>query len=316
MISVIVPVYNVEKFIDECITSIVNQKYKNLEIILVNDGSTDDSYEICNKWSKKDSRITIINKENGGLSSARNAGLDAANGDYIAFVDSDDYIDPHMLEDMRVIFNSNPVSAVICPLETFVDGTTTKKLFLPLEQEGLITSKQYIKYILQHRADNAVCNKLYKKADIQNLRFKSGIINEDIIFNVDFFLNIDSVFSIKKPYYKYRLRPGSITQQANPKLFDFIKNSLSIKETIQNRYGHEFDKEINGYIYHEISNFISTIEKYSAHEQFTNEIIFCLDFLKQNRMDFIVNTNCHLRSKIKLIFVLLFPNFFRFLTKH
>lgn len=316
MISVIVPVYNVEKYLDECIKSIVNQKYKQLEIILVNDGSTDNSYEICKKWSKKDSRITIIDKENGGLSSARNAGLDSANGDYIAFIDSDDYIDPHMFEDMREIFNRNQVSAVICPLETFIDGTSSKKLFLPLKKEGLITSKQYIKYILQHKADNAVCNKLYKKSDISNLRFESGIINEDIIFNVDFFLNTDSVFSLKKPYYKYRLRPGSITQQANPKLFDFIKNSLSIKETIQNRYEHEFDKEINGYIYHEISNFISTIEKYNAHEQFANEIVFCLNFLKQNRVDFIFNRNCHIRPRIKLLFVLLFPDLFRFLTKH
>ena len=316
MISVVVPVYNVEKYIDECIESIMNQSYQNIEIILVNDGSTDNSYEICKEWQAKSSKIRIINKENGGLSSARNAGLDHANGDFVAFVDSDDYVDPQMLMHMREVFEINPVSVVVCPLETFVDGTTCGNLYLPLDQEGIIPSKQYIKYILQHKADNAVCNKLYKKNDIGDLRFRSGIINEDIIFNMEFLLKISSVYYIKNPYYKYRLRPGSITQQANPKLFDFIKNSFAIRDAIQNQYGNEFDKETHGYIYHEISNFISVIEKYNANMQFSSEINYCLNFLRENKIDFIFNPNCCKRQKIKLLFVLTCPNLFRLLTKH
>ena len=92
LISVIVPVYNVEEYLDRCIESIVNQTYKNLEILLIDDGSTDNSYNICDKWAKKDNRIKVVHKENGGVSSARNVGLDVATGDYIGFVDSDDYI--------------------------------------------------------------------------------------------------------------------------------------------------------------------------------------------------------------------------------
>ena len=98
MITVIIPVYNTARYLERCIGSVVNQTYKNLEIILVDDGSTDDSYEICKQWAEKDHRILLIHKENGGPSSARNLALDVATGDYIAFVDSDDWIEPDMYE--------------------------------------------------------------------------------------------------------------------------------------------------------------------------------------------------------------------------
>lgn len=101
LISLIVPIYNVEKYLDKCIDTIINQTYSNIEIILVDDGSTDASGEICDKWKKKDNRITVIHKLNGGLSSARNAGIDIATGKYIGFIDSDDYIDLEMIETMR-----------------------------------------------------------------------------------------------------------------------------------------------------------------------------------------------------------------------
>ena len=97
-ISVIVPVYNVEQYLDRCVNSIVQQTYQNLEIVLIDDGSPDQCPQMCDEWSKKDNRIKVVHKENGGLSSARNAGLDTASGEYIAFVDSDDYIDNQMLE--------------------------------------------------------------------------------------------------------------------------------------------------------------------------------------------------------------------------
>ena len=98
LISVIVPIYKVEKYLDECIESIVNKTYRNLEIILVDDGSPDKCPEMCDQWAKKDERIRVIHKENGGLSSARNAGLDVATGDYVGFVDSDDFIERDMYE--------------------------------------------------------------------------------------------------------------------------------------------------------------------------------------------------------------------------
>ena len=109
VISVIVPVYNVEKYLDKCVDSIVNQTYKNLEIILVDDGSPDNCPKMCDAWVEKDSRIKVIHKENGGVSSARNAGLKASCGEYIGFVDSDDFIQPDMFEQLLGAYDKESI---------------------------------------------------------------------------------------------------------------------------------------------------------------------------------------------------------------
>lgn len=315
MISVIVPVFNVDQYLDKCIESIVKQTYQNIEIILVNDGSSDNSYNICYQWSQTYSNIIIINKENGGLSSARNAGLDVAQGDYIAFVDSDDYIEKDMLATMRAVFDKNScVSVVVCSTETFDEYNRTKQ-FMSLSSYGYMKSKDYLRLILKRKANNAVWNKLYRKESINKLRFIDGRINEDILFNTSFLLQSEGVYSIPKVFYKYRLRQGSITQQANPKLFQFIENAFIIRNDITNIYGDELKHEINGYTYHEICNFISTIQRYNSYQSFSKEIDFCLDYLKQNWQDFITNPNCSLIYKFKIFFVLIFPKVYRFLLK-
>ena len=124
-ISVIVPVYRVEEFLDKCIKSIVNQTYHNLQIILVDDGSPDFCGEICENWAKVDDRIIVIHKENGGLSDARNAGLAIATGDYIAFVDSDDWIEPRMYEVMLSIIKKERADIVACG---FIDTYSQKSI--------------------------------------------------------------------------------------------------------------------------------------------------------------------------------------------
>ena len=124
-ISVIVPIYNSEDYIDRCVRSIVEQSYKNIEIILVDDGSTDNSSMMCDEWAKNDKRVKVIHKENGGVSSARNEGLKIAKGDYISFVDSDDYIDKKMIEKMLNQMEKGNTDLVICnyePNHDFVDN--------------------------------------------------------------------------------------------------------------------------------------------------------------------------------------------------
>ena len=126
-ISIIVPIYNSEKDLDQCIESIANQAYKNLEIILVNDGSTDNSINICKKWESNDSRIVLINKKNEGGAKARNDGLKIATGDYIGFVDHDDFIEPEMYETMLDDMTEHNADIVMCSSTgIFDDGTTTK----------------------------------------------------------------------------------------------------------------------------------------------------------------------------------------------
>ena len=188
-ISVIVPIYNASSFLNKCISSIINQTYKQLEIILVNDGSTDNSLEICNLYASNDERIKIINKENGGVSSARNRGIEAATGKYLIFIDADDYIEKNMFEvlsndlfkydvDMsmcgykNVDINGNILSVSESLKEKYFDAKTFKHyLFMP----------NYYREIL--------CNKLFKIDIIKNnnIRFREDIhINENIVFILDF----------------------------------------------------------------------------------------------------------------------------------
>ena len=161
MISIIVPVYNVDKYIERCIQSIINQTYKNLEIILIDDGSTDKSGAICDKYSKIDNRINVIHKKNGGLSEARNVGLDIARGDYIGFVDSDDYIHPQMYELLyKNLIGTSADISIIKHIrkeeELGLGDINSKKVYSNLEAIENILKKDSGIFI-------ASCNKLYKK---------------------------------------------------------------------------------------------------------------------------------------------------------
>lgn len=318
MISVIVPVYNVEKYLNECVQSLVAQTCGDMEIILVDDGSKDGSGSICDTLAAEYENITVIHKQNGGLSSSRNAGLDAAKGEYVSFIDSDDIIDPDMMAKMKTALDENPdVSFVTCYLETFIEGTDKKSNFLPIAAEGRTTAVTYLREVLRHKADNAVCNKVFRTSAIGDLRFISGRINEDILFMISFLENNkEDIYVIPEGLYKYRIRPGSITQQANTRLYDFIENAFEIKERICRIYGNELGQESNGYIYHEIVNFISTIEKYKAEGQFRDKMDYCLSYLKSHKKDFLTNKYCSTMKKLKLAFVLLMPGLYRFMLKY
>ena len=139
LISVIVPVYNVAEYLSRCVDSILAQSYGNLQIILVNDGSSDDSGRICEEYAKKDTRIQVIHQKNGGLSSARNAGLDVSSGQYVGFVDSDDWIEPEMYEEMLALMERN-AAQLVCAGRYDVDGDTGKKTIgLGPKQQACVT---------------------------------------------------------------------------------------------------------------------------------------------------------------------------------
>lgn len=314
MISVVVPVYNVERYISITIDSIINQTFQNFELILVDDGSTDTSGEICEKWKLRDKRIKVIHKSNGGLSSARNVGLENAIGKYIAFIDSDDIIAPAMFEEMVTLLDANPqVGIVSCGIATFVDGSSKFYSFLGQISTNKYSFKEYFKLILQHKLDNSVCTKIYRKEIVNKLRFIEGRINEDFIFNAHIFIEnpINEIYYISEPFYNYRLRKGSITMQANPKGFDFVRNALEIKEVVAQRFGNELDKELNAYLCYEIVNYISTMEKYSAADIYKSEIEFCKKMYMQNFLRNYMNTAWPISAKIKALIVLSCPWLYR-----
>lgn len=212
-ISIIVPVYNVEKYLSKCIDSILNQSFKDFELILVNDGSTDNSGKICDEYKKNNTNITVIHKKNGGLSSARNTGLSICKGEYIAFIDSDDYIHPKMFE---VLYNNLILYAAdisICDYERVIEKTENK-----VEEINNIVVKQYdnIEAIERlYTEDNAkfiiCCNKLYKRELFNNIKFENGKYHEDEYIIPKILYKCKKVIFNDCKLYYYLIRPGSIT---------------------------------------------------------------------------------------------------------
>ena len=238
-ISVIVPVYNVEKFIRRCLDSIINQTMKDLEIILVDDGSTDNSGVICDEYAKLDNRITVIHKENGGVSSARNRGLDVATGEWIAFVDSDDYIEEDMYEVLYKTATEKNVDICACFFKYLT--VENKILFNPtqeqLDMNGKYNSKEFLELIYKDEYMNGICvsswNKIYKKNVFRNLRFKTKICEDDELANNLYIKDID-IFLLNDGGYIYVQNINSLSNtkfsEKNLVFIDILYDRLTILE--------------------------------------------------------------------------------------
>ena len=224
-ISVVVPIYNVEKFLPACVDSILAQTYQNLEVILVDDGSPDGCPAICDEYAKKDSRIKVIHKPNGGLSDARNAGIDIATGKYIAFVDSDDCCVPTMYEKLHNIIEKEKADIAICG-------------FSRIDEDGKAISggwsRQFGVFGNENSADPlftsknvgiiVAWNKLYNRNIFENIRYPKGMIHEDEYVIYDILSVANKVVIFPDQLYLYRQRNNSIVKsRPSRKMFDAIK---------------------------------------------------------------------------------------------
>lgn len=223
LVSIIVPVYNVEDMLPRCIESLINQTYKNLEIVLVNDGSIDNSPNICDFYKERDSRINVIHKKNGGLSHARNSGLSIITGEYVMFVDSDDYLEIDSCE-MFIKYLTN-INSDITNIDIIVGEA--KKIennkISYFKHTNLIDGQEYIakeyikKAIIASEWYAPVCFNMYRKDFLINnsLYFKNGILHEDMQILPRYFLNAKNIMYMKYAFYNYDIREGSITQNKN-----------------------------------------------------------------------------------------------------
>lgn len=218
LVSVIVPVYNVEDYLKKCIDSIIHQTYENIEIILVNDGSTDNSYEICQKFSKKDSRIILLNKKNGGLSDARNYGLKVATGDYVVFIDSDDYVRLNYVESLYHMIIKYKADVVACEYsEVSTNGNLLKQIYFNEPRNiSTISGKNFLRYLYKDNyvANVVVWNKMYKRSLFKLVQFENGRYYEDEFLIVPMFWNVKKIFLLRESLYYYVQRENSITQSA------------------------------------------------------------------------------------------------------
>lgn len=250
LISIIVPVYNVEKYIDRCMTMLLGQTYKNIEVILVDDGSPDGCPKLCDEYAKKDSRVKVVHKENGGLGLARNSGIDIATGEYIAFVDSDDYVTEDMCE--KLLFAAMKYNADIVYGGIFYDENGVIKR-RPGVQQPVIWKDDEVKGFLldliamkpEEKQDTiievSVWKAIFRKKifDDYNIRFVSEreFISEDIIFNIDYISKACAVVLIPDPVYYYCTNPNSLSKTFRVDRFERTKIMyFEIKRKLEGLY--------------------------------------------------------------------------------
>lgn len=213
LISVIVPIYKVEDYLDRCIKSIVEQTYSNLEIILVDDGSPDQCPKLCDEWATKDQRIKVIHKKNGGLSDARNAGMKVMTGDYISYIDSDDWIAKDMYE--RMLEYIKKEQADICECD-FVRTSRKVKNTSKKQDEQIISldKEKALQAVVEEKIQPVVWNKLYRKEIVNTLCFEVGKYNEDEFFTYKAIEKADKIVKISYVGYYYFFREDSIINEA------------------------------------------------------------------------------------------------------
>lgn len=244
LISIIVPIYNVEQYLDDCLVSILNQTYKNLEIILIDDGSTDNSCKICDKYAEKDSRIIVIHKENGGVSSARNAGLQISKGVYIGFVDPDDWITRDMYEVLYNNIKKYNANVSVCKYKIQKERNFTNKTETSIGDTKFLNSEESMYYMLSYQEGYACgpCNKLYKKEILKNFNKKYSI-GEDLLFNFEIYFNRNNITVFENDVkYFYYLRRDSACNLDKLKRSNFLLLKIWEKILIDILMSEEFKR--------------------------------------------------------------------------
>lgn len=302
-ISVIVPVYNVEQYLSKCIESILKQTYKNIEIILVDDGSTDQSGKMCEKFKEKDDRIKVIHKENGGLSDARNVGIEVAGGQYYSFIDGDDYLENDALESMLEAALSTNSEIAICNIMRFYDDGTTSEFYNPANVKETWTDNKRFDSLNQP----SVCNKLFDSKIFENIRFPYGKFYEDTYVYHELLYRANSVALTGKTGYWYLSRKNSILGRPiyTDRYFDFV-------EAVYQRAKFLVDKQVQPYgdeaclsLYAALANAEKNVEESKENkEKFSKARAYYKEMY-----DYIMRGNggCNMKQKVRLIMLRYFP---------
>lgn len=242
LISIIVPVYNVREYLPRCVQSLQQQTYPNLEFLLVDDGSTDGTGALCDRLSKKDERIRVLHKKNGGSSSARNLGMENASGEYLGFVDSDDYVESDMYEKLyRAIEEFHVPVAQIGRDEIDPGGNRLPDICIPPDKAECIRAEDFLRELLMHRGDCSFCTKLIKRELMADRKFPEGSLNEDFHLLVQILEDMGSIVSLPGRGYHVFYRIGSNSRKADKESFsgvysDNVDNADMVYELVKEQY--------------------------------------------------------------------------------
>lgn len=299
-VSIVIPVYNVEAYLERCVESVLGQTYRNLQIILVDDGSTDSSGALCDMFASRDRRISVLHKANGGLSSARNSGMDKAQGEWIAFIDSDDYVSASYIEDMMQACSRFHVPLSACGrYDVYPSGAIEKKKNL---REGRYTRDEVLRSVLAEGIfDVSAWGKLYQRKILEGIYYPQGQLSEDIAVIYDILQRAGSVAHTGKASYYYCHRKGSITYAGfdvkfksafqNYKSFwlEVRRNDIRLEAKADAFFIRYLMTLLNGYHYKEMLSSCSEEE-----EQFYNVLYRLFALLYQRAL---WNRNLSLRDK-------------------
>ena len=273
LISVIVPIYNVEKYLARCVDSIVNQTYKNLEIILVDDGSPDRCPQMCDDYAEKDSRIKVVHKKNGGLSDARNAGMAVATGEYISFIDSDDYVSDDFFECLLDVMNKENSDIAECSVVKFYEDNRFDEFIDDLSVKTYDTQDAMSALIAENPFHQHVWNKLYKTELVKDIPYAVGKLNEDEFWTYRVFGRANKVARLNKTMYYYFQRNSSIMGVGyNIRRLDALEGKANRQKYIENNFpdlSTQAKIDLYGscmFAYQSVLKFMSGAEKKKALE--------------------------------------------------
>lgn len=310
-ISVIVPVYNTGEYLINCITSIVNQDYPNLKIILVDDGSTDLlTIRLCEKLALEYDNVSSYHKPNGGSASARNYGIRQAKGKYIGFVDSDDVIEPTMFSVLYKAIKDNDVRVSICGISTEANGNIV--LDYGQLKSGLYNNHELMHHFLLGKWHSA-CTCLYDKSLFDNVSFPEGEVNEDYMFNYFIFKNLEKLSFINEPLYHYLRRENSNTSSPKSLRFlDWIKHTRQILDEMRHDSSLQHESEYQ-YLYSNIvlaNSSLLTLSRLDSSEAAELYIIVTNNLYKDRKM---LKRNNFLKGRNRFLsyFMAYLPNFYK-----
>lgn len=298
-VSIIIPIYNSEKYLKRCIDSVISQTYKNLEIILVNDGSTDNSVNICNEYVKQDSRIKLISKENGGLSSARNKGLEYVTGDYVFYLDSDDYLSKKCIETLVKYIIKYDADISIIKMMYISENTNeemqndTKNDIMVMDSEKAIEESLY-----QRKYSCCAPAKLYKTEIAKEIEFPLGKLSEDLATCHKFLDKANKIVYTSEIGYYYRQHGSSIMHKFNIKRMDALDWAIEIENFCKEKYP-KIIKAAKNRTFNVAIHLLLDIQKETENYDRLYKTIWYN--IKRTRKSVLFNKNVRLREKAAAI---------------
>ena len=310
-ISVIVPVYNSIKCLEKCVQSICAQTYTNLEILLIDDGSTDGTDKLCERLAAEDSRIRTYHKKNGGASSARNVGIKLASGEYLGFVDSDDYIEPDMYELMIEAARDRSVPIVqISRDEVDEVGGKLPDICVPPNGMQFCKAEDFFRELLLHKGDCSFCTKLVKREMFENHSFPEGVLNEDFSLLVEMLKEIDGITILPKQCYHVVYREESTTRKKTQNSFsrvfvDNVNNADKVQTLVDRHYPKLHTYAIRFNLYQRLDYLLHVpISQMKADNAFYRSVV---QYLRRHVKDTVTNPYLTGKNKVYLLLLTIAP---------